>query len=99
MNLSFGLGLMAASLPSLVYIEVLALLLPALSWEPFVILLNKLKFPLHRVFIAAFYSGAHVTEIGRFAKLVIGTGLEMEFKMTEAERIAAVAHELSHWVF
>jgi hypothetical protein len=73
-------------------------LLKASMAVPLIPLLTRFNFPLNRVFLKNHYWGVRVTGVGRFANLLIGSGLQESLKMTIPEVAAFVGHELGHWV-
>jgi Zn-dependent protease with chaperone function len=107
-NRSYGFTLLLLIPLSLVFHFIFVLLPPALATNGgnpslmkgialFIPLLNKVKFPLDRVFLQKNLVNAFVSGIGRFAIMVIGTGLRTKLQLTPLELRAVVGHELGHW--
>lgn len=65
--------------------------------QPFQGLLNDCGFPKGHVLVMADLENAFTAGIGRFALIVIGTGLVDSLHHTTSEMVAIVAHELGHW--
>ena len=66
--------------------------------EPLFPLIRKLNFPTHKIFVVPGMANAGVAGIGRYALMLVGTGLVTTFGFLESDLIAVIGHELGHWV-
>jgi STE24 endopeptidase len=65
--------------------------------QPFQDILDECGFPKGHALVYEGMENAFTIGIGRFAIIVIGTGLVDSLHLTTSEMIAIVAHELGHW--
>lgn len=66
--------------------------------DPIIAMAKKFKFPANRIVLMANWRNAAITGAGRYATMMVGTGLKIFLEFTDTEILALVGHELGHWV-